>query len=375
MERLSPALAPVWRAVHARLSTGLPVSRIKLDGLDDEQQSAIADLLGSARLPGTSVTVSLARLDEALTEAIGKSTREIVAELVGPIGDRAADRQRATQQRAALRDWLVNHPVVQAEPALAQWARTIRASRDELDKTLAVLARLPADGVPLPVYADAVLGDTHALDEGTRCGHLVMKALAAMYGIEDRRALWERVGVADDQLSSTVLIAGFRSAGDTPADQILRVTARAGHAAVLTLQQVRAGVSDPGPDVWVVENPSVLAMALARFTNRCPPMVCTSGWPSAAAMALLRRLTARLHYHGDFDGDGLRIAAYVVARTGALPWRMTSADYLAGVSDGPPVGRVTPVPWDPDLAGHLVRHGRTLAEERVAPKLLDELGY
>jgi uncharacterized protein (TIGR02679 family) len=127
----------------------------------------------------------------------------------------------------------------------------------------------------------------------------------------------------------------------------------------------------------VFENPSVVALALARFGDRCPPIVCTSGWPSSAGILLLRGLShagTRLHYHGDFDGEGLRIAANVVARTGALPWRMGSADYLAAVADGPPVGRVTEVSWDADLAGHLVRVGTTVPEERVAPALLDEIG-
>ena len=65
--------------------------------------------------------------------------------------------------------------------------------------------------------------------------------------------------------------------------------------------------------------------------------------------------------------------AAVVARTAAAPWHMTSADYLGAGPDGPPVGRVSEVPWDTALAGHLARVGRTVAEERVAAGLLGEL--
>jgi uncharacterized protein (TIGR02679 family) len=128
--------------------------------------------------------------------------------------------------------------------------------------------------------------------------------------------------------------------------------------------------------VWVFENPSVLALALDRFGRRCPPVVITAGWPNCAAIALLSKLAAAgttMHYHGDFDGEGVRIAAAVAARTGAVPWRMTSADYLAAVADGPPVGRVTEAPWDTDLAGHLARVGVTVFEERVGTELLGEL--
>ena len=212
----------------------------------------------------------------------------------------------------------------------------------------------------------------------------MLRALVLIYDVpppanaQERRALWERAGVADDDLSNTVLAAGIRPTGDDIASQILRTCAAAGHVAALTLSQLRASDLDQAiPDeVWVFENPSMLAMALARFGRRCPPIAVTAGWPNSASIALLSKLAAAgatLHYHGDFDGEGLRIAANVAARTGAIPWRMTSADYLAAVADGPGVGRVTPAPWDAELAAHLTRAGVTVPEERLAQKLLGVL--
>jgi uncharacterized protein (TIGR02679 family) len=247
-----------------------------------------------------------------------------------------------------------------------------------------VLAELPAPGVPLPVFADRVLGDPHGLDDPGRCAGLVLRALAYGHDLpppadaQGRRELWERVGIATDELSSTVLAAGLRVPGDDLAAQVLRLSADAGQAAALTLGQLRTGGGFTGvpATVWVFENPAVLSLALRRFARQCPPLVCTSGWPSAAGILLLQRLAsagARLFYHGDFDGEGLRIAANVVARTGAQPWRMGSGDYLAAVADGPPAGRVTPVPWDAELAGHLLRVGVAVPEERVADELLGAL--
>ena len=387
----SPELAPLWRAVHERLSSGRPVSRVRLGPLTVGQREALADLLGLARLPDECPVVTLAALDDAL----GGSVRDVVAGLVGPLGDRAGERSRAAAGRAELWSRLAAHPVVLAQPALGEWAAAVRrsglvdgsveATRGELDRALRVLGELPAAGVPLPVFADTVLGDPHGLDEGTRCAALVIRALSAMFDVPapadapERRALWERAGIADDELSSTVLVAGLSPAGDGPTARILRVCAQEGEAAALTLRQLRgADLAVETPlTVWVFENPSVLALALARFGRICPPMVCTSGWPNSAGVLLLRQLGsagAALRYHGDFDGEGLRIAANVVARTGAVPWRMTSADYLAAAGGGPPVGRVTPVPWDADLAAHLSRVGAAVPEERVAAGLLEEIG-
>jgi uncharacterized protein (TIGR02679 family) len=394
LARLPSELAPLWRGVHSRLSSGRPVSRVRIGPLDARQQAALADLLGLPRLPGERPSVSLAALDRVLIEIAGVPARDAVARLIGPLGDRAGDRDRAAAERDELWAWLAGHPVVRAQPALAPWAGGVQragllaggsvpATRDELTRVLRVLTELPASGVPLPVLADQAAGDTHGLDDGTRCAGLVLRALAAIYDVpppanaQERRALWERAGVADDELSAVVLTAGIRPAGDDAAARILAVCADAGQAAALTLGQLRAADWAGGPaDAWVFENPSVLAMALARFGRRCPPIAVTSGWPNSAAILFLQKLGAagtRLHYHGDFDGEGLRIAAAVVARTSATPWRMTSADYLRAVAQGPPVGRMTDAPWDADLAAQMTAAGVTVPEERVAAELLGEI--
>ncbi|WP_432757848.1 TIGR02679 family protein [Saccharopolyspora erythraea] len=391
--RLPSTLAPLWRVVHARLSSGRPVSRVRVGPLDADQRSAVADLLGMARLPGEHTTVSVQVLDRILRESLGVGVHEVVTELVGPVGDQAADRRRAATERDELWSWLEGHPVVAMQPALSDWVAAVRRAglsggsvtltREDLERALKVLAVLPASGIPLPVLAEQTLLDTHALDDGTRCSGLVLRALAAIYDrpspvdASERRALWEQAGITDDELSSVVLAGGMRVDGDSVVGGVLRLCADAGQPSSLTLRQIRASELTSVPErVWVFENPSMLALALNRFGAACPPIVVTSGWPSSAGVLFLRKLAAagcELHYHGDFDGEGLRIAAHVIARTGARPWRMSSGDYLAAVADGPPVGRTTPVPWDDELAEHLTRMGTTVSEERVATTLLDEL--
>jgi len=121
----------------------------------------------------------------------------------------------------------------------------------------------------------------------------------------------------------------------------------------------------------------VLAEALARFGAGCPPVVCTSGWPNVAAVTLLRRLAAagvELACHGDLDGEGVRIAAYVMHKTGARPWRMSAADYRAAAgSEGPAAGRVTDAPWDEELAPAMRASGVAVPEESVVQVLLDDV--
>lgn len=392
----STALAPLWRAAHERLSSGRPVSRIRVGPLSEEQRVALADLLGMDRLPPERASVSVGKLDQVLAET-GDGLRDVLTRLVGPLDDRAGRRAAAAAERAELWAWLTHHPVVTEQPALLDWVDLVRRAglvagsvehtRTRLEQALRVLSELPAAGVPLPVLAERTLQDTHALDDGSRCATLVLRALAAIYelpapaDVTQRRRLWERAGVADDELSAVVLVAGIRPPGSDLVSAILRLCADAGQVAALTLGQVRARSSLAGlPEtVWVFENPSIVALALARFGTRCPPIVCTSGWPNSAGILLLQGLSAagcRLLYHGDFDGEGIRIAANVAARTGATPWRMNAADYLTALdppATGPTVGRVTEAPWDAALADRMREHGVTVSEERVADLLLAEL--
>lgn len=391
-----PDLMPLWAALKERFEDGGPVSRVSVGPLDSEQRAALADLLGDRKEPGEYTRVSIERLDRILLEATGHMVRAVVEIVAGRIAcNRAEQRLGEREARERLWLWLAEHPVVRAEPALEPWVVKVRGAgvidgsvertRAVLAMALQILSALPADGRPLPVFAQRMCGDTKALDDDKRLAMLVLRALAALHDqpepadAEQRRRLWELAGIACDDVSTLVLAAGLQLLGDSPLARSSRVWTEVGQAGAITLAQLR---HTPSPSakrktVWVVENPSVLAEVVAEFRVQCPPIVCVSGWPNSAAILLLRKLSqagCELRYHGDFDGDGLRIAAYVMARTGAVPWRMSCADYLAAAPDsGPEAGRVTDAPWDADLAAALRDRRVAVYEEAVVADLLSDL--
>src|SRR4051794_39257054 len=168
----SRALRPLWQVVHERLSSGRPVSRVRIGPLDDEQRGALADLLGLDRLPDVRPSVALVRLEEAVADAGGCTLRDVVAGIVGPLDDHAAMRQRRKDERDELWTWLAAHETVRSQPALGEWVAHCRngglidgsvpRTRDLLTSALAVLAALPAQAQPLPVFAARVVGgDSH----------------------------------------------------------------------------------------------------------------------------------------------------------------------------------------------------------------------
>ncbi len=380
-------LDPLMRECHRRLSTGAPVGRVRVDVMDRAEQDAIADLFGLPTRPAPGTSFALRDIEHAVLELTGQPLRAVLETQFGPIRDAKAARATAADERAALWAWLAAHPVVR-ERDLQGWVADVRSTgtrgsvaktRILLERALLVLEALPSSGEPMPVFAGRVLNDTHALDANSPLSTLVLRALGQSAGAADRRATWRAAGVLDDDLSSTVLVAGLTAAGSSPADRICRVGASVGQAVSLTLAVVRQGVPVlPGTcRVFVVENPAILSLACTELGDGIPPVVCVSGWPSGAAMELLVGLGSQGHelrYHGDLDGDGVRIADYVCAQTGARPWRMSASDYLSRVaSHGARVGRVTEASWDAALAGAMRERGVAVLEETVWADLRADL--
>jgi hypothetical protein len=87
----------------------------------------------------------------------------------------------------------------------------------------------------------------------------------------------------------------------------------------------------------------------------------------------------RIHWHSDFDWQGLRMTAAAIRRLGAAPWLMGADNYRTALASGsgsgsePLRGPAAPSPWDSRLAELMQASGRAVAEERQLPTLLAEL--
>ncbi|WP_280888307.1 TIGR02679 family protein [Streptomyces sp. LBL] len=379
------------RMVRGRPLTG-PVT---LSHPDESQRRAADRLLGRAPRAGGSLSVRLDTVDAILRRS-GVSRDGLAAAVValtGPVTLRAEVRDR--EERAWEKAYA---PLGALDAGLADWAERIR--RDGLVRRLArtpeVAGPLVADAVralrALPVsppaaratFAAQNLSGAHDLDDGKPLATLVLSGIRWLTGFPDgaggpwRREAWASAGLLMDDLSSTVLTLNLRG---TPS---LDWMADAGEPAVLTLRSLTrrtpvAAVPATGT-VHVCENPAVLSAAADAFGPKCPPLVCLQGQPSAAALTLLRDLSAQgagLLHHGDFDWGGVRIATALSRSVPWRPWRYTAAHYRAavtGVADAPDLtGPPAATPWDPDLAVALAECGVRVEEEAVLDDLLADL--
>jgi uncharacterized protein (TIGR02679 family) len=158
--------------------------------------------------------------------------------------------------------------------------------------------------------------------------------------------LYSGAGLLVDMISSSVAVfnlAGALYHNSTP-DPLVQASGK--RVLLLPMRQLLEWkrLVPASTIIYVFENPQVFEEVIASpgSATALPTLVCTSGWPSAAALALLDQLLEEspdncLHYSGDFDLKGLQIAAYLAARYPGrcYPWRFDPASYeLALKADG-----------------------------------------
>ncbi len=327
-----------------------------------------------------------------------------LVELLETIGPKLANRPAERAERAGARSDL--RAVAEASPlyASAGWYRewverlggrlTEMAAQGEafrLTQAVQVLEHLesrPADAPPVALAELAAMAtrDTKALDRGTRLSTLVLGALAICWGVdppvdaEGLRELWSASGVVVDDLASRVLVLNLPAEGDGLGEW-LTGAARLGTPFQVTLHQLNTlPIRVALRRVFVCENPAVLRRAAGDLGAASAALVCTEGMPSAAFHHLARAIIAgggELHCHGDFDWPGVAITGALIRRYDATPWRMSAADYRAGLGeydDHRRLGRKdAPTPWDADLARAMSEAGAAVYEEAVADRLLADL--
>lgn len=381
---------------------GTPAGQVSVADPSEPERTALIGITGQFRPKGVKrITVALAELDALTRTTAGLPLTDALVELHGkPLRFRAAEKTAlATARDEALteardsrlhdtcpwyRQWLDElAPLV---TKLVNQGATARL-KDAVRVLEAIEARpTDAPSLLLPALAQQATGDTKSLGRGSTTATLTLRALALRSGArppvnaEETRLLWDANGVVVDDLASRVLVLNLRAQG-RGLGEWLTGAAEFGTPFQITLHQLTAHPITPiAHDVYVCENPAVLRRASQVLGPRSPTLVCTEGRPSTAFDRLARTLTAhgaRLHYHGDFDWDGIDIATGVITRHTANPWHMTEAAYrIAARADGeamPLVGRPRPTPWEPALAQAMAEVGIAVYEEAVSDALMESL--
>ncbi|QQQ74901.1 DUF2399 domain-containing protein [Saccharothrix sp. 6-C] len=342
--------AAVLDAVHTRARRGHRTETGTLTGvaLTAEQRREVALLLGT-RWELSGKPVRLQDLAEKLTEH-HLTVRRLVEALHGEqIEPDKAHRSRAQAEAAAERERAATHLIESgvAAHAVERWLADTglpRPGSGELQTlaeqvaTVVTGLRTTSSGTRLAQLAADTLHDAHALDADRQLGRGVARLLAIEHDLPRPqragrawRAAWAAAGVMCDGVSSRVLALNLPLTGESPAARLC--AAAPGEPVWLTLRSLTGAWTASASDVFVCENPTIAEAAADALGLTCPPLVCTDGIASGAALDLLAVLATAgctIHARADFDPAGFTVADQVLSvASGALSWRFNARTYAA----------------------------------------------
>jgi len=386
------ALAWLRKRIRDRIARGETAgTTVVLKNPTREQRQAIERLLGIPGKSGKHITVQIEDLSRIITN-LGYSSLEVaLEELDGPIVSRAELKARdSAAWKALLEEFYEPLTETGCEPQAVEdlfvcgvLRRAAKRNHDGARKLLAsaikVLGRLhrlqqQTKRTCRAALAAELFGDSHFLDSGQPVV-TILKSLHDASECGDPE-FWNRVSVDCDATTSSVIVLNLRfKKGDVAA--AINLYADAGEPCRITLNAIDRGLSPDRQDVFVCENPAVLSSASRRFGPRTKPIICTEGQPSIACQTLLAHLAAagvRIHYHGDYDWGGIRIANFLHRHCGGFnPWRYTTADYQKLEGGFSLAGTACEAIWDAQLHQAMLTRGLGIHEETMLEELLSDV--
>ena len=386
------ALASLRARLRSRYQRGRESGVVTLGSLSGTERDALAGLLGRRPSEAGSLRFDIAELDARLADAgLASSLRHALELLDGPIVDLVAARAESARNWDNVRALVTDGRLAaflsdgRGLGLLKRLAAHLPVAAELIGNVQAVLAQLPAAAVTRSHLAAQLLGDAHALDPGSPIATIVLAVLRreragadATEGEETVREVWAAVGVLVNELARPVLFLNLPgSAGASAGDP----SGEPGYLSLRALMRSAPVWEVAARDVYVCENPNLVAIAADALGAQCAPLVCTDGMPAAAQRALLSQLAlagARLHYHGDFDWPGIVIANTVIDMFGAFPWRFGATDYRSAVDSNAQATRIlagaaVDARWDGALTQAMQMQGRAIDEEALAASLLRDL--
>lgn len=344
-----PGPAAVLKAIVGRARRGFKTESGSLStvALTEDERRQVAQLLGTPwELSGKPVRLQdlAARLGEH-----GLSVRELAEASQGAtIEPDSTQRERvadaAQRERSAVSAVLATAGV---DPSVIdQWLDDRGLPRpgtgDLLtlaEQVVDVLGHISRSGrrIWLAQLAADVFNDAHRLDANEPLGRATARLAAITHRLprpqragRDWRTAWASIGITCDAVSSRVLALNLPLDGDSPATRQCNNTF--GEPIWLTLRTLTSNWSVHQPTtIFVCENVTIAQAAADELGSNCPPLVCTDGIASGAALDLLAGLSATgctIKARADFDQAGFTIGDQILSvAPDAQSWRYDAATY------------------------------------------------
>ena len=298
LQYLASGGSDLWERLRGRLErNGLsPHGYLAMD-LSPSAADVLSGVFGRPVPPGRT-RLRLDELDAALRRsAAGAGVVDVTAAVTGsPLADRKqvnTDRAAASADLTAALDAAVNgvgFAAAHTQVFLAGVRTSGILAKAGTDASLQAIAWFKAGWAELvrdqvfddpdigsaPVWgrgelASKATASAHGFDDGKLAANLILRAVAvacdlpAPKTVAERHSLWERAGVAADDVSGTALTWGFQPPGDDRWSAMIRERTSLGVVTHLTPQELRVAGNVPlawsGVTVFACETPQILCAA------------------------------------------------------------------------------------------------------------------
>ncbi|MGF7186535.1 uncharacterized protein (TIGR02679 family) [Desulfitispora alkaliphila] len=333
---------------------------VKITTLSDSELASVARFFGlqpdELKEKGT---VSLLAFQEQLNQTKFESL-ELLALLEGYFGEEILSKKVAQEKQ---REKELN-TIAQLEslyPNLSFWFNYLRKRsadtywifkllyqdvfNDYVKHLSKAMSELPCDYERLPVFSQRITHNPHAFDLKNNLGKLLLHVLNVHGGNQSAPSLLSDGEMVNNLLQHYYLlrddITNYVSCANIVAETkdgihpMWKAAAETKSVMNVPLREI-LDVSIAYPKdknnkrVWIVENSGVFSSLLDAVPHA--PLLCTHGQFKLAALKLLDILTLSdclIYYAGDFDPEGLAMAARIKERypSNSTLWRMDLGSY------------------------------------------------
>ncbi|MDF2472329.1 MAG: hypothetical protein K0R21_111 [Anaerocolumna sp.] len=352
-------------------SLGLMGGSVTLADLRAEEREVLEGLFHRSFRSQQSASVSIVKLEKALkTTKFGEFTLKEIVEgyFVGTLSANRELRERAKERQehffnSVIREsgssigikWLSDifqSREVPYKTLLHRYHTDHSSLRSDLLKVMKALDCLPVyvDKVKrLPVFAAEISGNPHYLDEGSDGDRLFTYALCKIWNVpyqdvsiaEQKAELLYKAGILKDELSNYTVCYNIKAwKKDNSLHEGIEGFRTSKETVIFTIETIKnlSKVEGLHNLIYVVENPSVFGSMKDSHQFEDASLMCTNGnlrLASLLTLDLLAKSNTNIYYAGDFDPEGILIAAKLKNRYKDLLtlWHYTVDDYKLALSN------------------------------------------
>jgi len=333
---------------------------VKISSLSSEEQDVLSSYLGKDCYK-KSITISLSKFNDALNGTrYGKADFEEVLKIYfnGNLYSNKEIQVKYEKEKEAffseiiykIQDTIAAEWILEMIKEKKYGHNALMRRYNESSQELQVELKNISEGlnylsqkkdfIRLALLSSQITYNPHYFDDDRFTGKLLLYGITYMLKLEfpsnaeERNEILFEAGVIKDDISNYTVCFGMEIEKEgekfNGAEEFFR-NKEPLHLSIWNIKNITK-IKCQNKKLYVFENPSVFSEILSKLQKEKVSLLCTAGQPKLASLLIMDKAIeegAIIHYSGDIDPEGIRIADNLKKRyTHSLKlWRFSAEDY------------------------------------------------